>query len=253
MPFVTVVTLGASSATDFLSTTAERSRLTGIREMSENDLYDDYPFSKKDPKKSKSGVNIINHEELGCDRKRSKSVVDLRCERNLDKLISSSPPTIESGYNSGSPISSSGCSSSISSSSSSSCGSDSTDCGVGLIHQRHKLEDDDILPCPGSRAVQLIHQSSTITLPPVVANNHGYIPTPPLFIQSANSVGNNSKLSLGGGGAGNVIQGKANIWKTWIRQKLNLTKNGKYSFQGSSTVLGQFGIKAVMKMMILLI
>lgn len=42
-----------------------------------------------------------------------------------------------------------------------------------------------------------------------------------------------------------TVQGRTNIWKTWIRNKFNLNRNGKYSLEGSMASLGPFNVKAV--------
>jgi hypothetical protein len=237
MPFVTVVTLGSSAATEFLAKGSEGSRLTGIREMCENDLYDDYPFSKNKKKDKNDTVSLhdTGKDEFSASRKRSVSFVDLSIPPPIKGTFGTLTEA-ESGY-SGSPMSSG--SSSNSSSSSSSCGSDtaSTLGAVGLnSFTQSKSEADLLLPNGANHTYQ--SNISTTVINGTSSNN-----SPSLFLPSANLQANNSsKVSLGGG----TIQGKANIWKTWIRSKLNLAKNGKYSFEGNSAVLGHFGIKAVM-------
>jgi hypothetical protein len=233
MPFVTVVTLGSSGASDFLSNVVKpqsegKSQLTGIREIGENELFEDYPFTHGDSK------NVNENEDVLNLRKKSVSSVDLR--------LGQIPYNAESGYE-GSGGSNSG-SSSISSTSSSSCSSGSscasTICSNNGSFSVLRNEDDllfiangDVKNAFSSTHGGTISKSSSQTQIQLVG---GSIYGDKFF----------------NGGSGGTVQGKANIWKTWIRNKLNLSKNGKYSFEGSSACLGHFGIKAVMIMTIII-
>ena len=185
MPFVTVVSMGASAASDFITNAIssrqeskkdlhDTSVLTRIRPMGENELFaEDCVFGNSSNVTKPSCVKVSEVIPNGSVRRKSVSFIDLS---NVGLRLSLAPTVSESGYSSNS-----------STSSGSSTGSEVLSPSAWLDHGNH-------------------------------TNGYG------------------------------SIQGKTTIWKSWIKNKLHLSKNGKYSLAGSLSSLGHFGIKVVNKL-----
>lgn len=93
-------------------------------------------------------------------------------------------------------------------------------------------------------SAQLISSSGGIGQSNLHYNHHSHVPS---SIATSSSQAPTSLLSSHIPKLSGTVQGRTNIWKTWIRNKLNLNRNGKYSLEGSMASLGPFNVKAVIK------
>lgn len=216
MPFVTVVTLGAG---DLISSVVkpealeDKSTLLNIRAVDENEFYDDY----SDIKSSK-----LTASALQGTNKKSVSFLELSF---LEKQGEAVPG--ESGYSS--PTGSSGSDNGSTSSSSSSSSSGSSISGSSVICIPNARHNDSVASETLNNAVEILRPVNT---EPIISSGN---------LQSfSNNVGSTTSINKIGG-----TQTKANLWKSWIRNKLNLSKNGKYSLEGASANLGHFSVKTV--------